>query len=507
VNESFDRRAFLVRAGHVAAGAGALVALPGWRAVGSRSAADPRLVELAGLLQGTVVTQDSGTYDTARRLYSPRYDSIRPGAVVFCESAQDVWRTVRWSRRHSIRVVPRCGGHSYGGFSTCRGVVVDVTRMNGVTVNPAAGTATVGAGGRLIDVYQALSQRGVMIPAGSCPTVGIAGLTLGGGHGFSGRKYGLTSDNLRSLIIVTASGQALVASNTQHPDLFWACRGGGAGQFGIVTSFVFNTHPASDVVTYRATWNWSDAAAVVAAWQAWAPNAPDELFSMCDLIATDGPGAPIVASNGQYFGNEAGLQSLLQPLVSAAAPQTMAIRTRSFMNAALDWSNCTEYARCHLVGTVPNAEVGRADFLAKSDYVATALPGAGIQTMIQQIEQRQNDPALGGGSVLMDAYGGAINRVPKAATAFVHRDQLFSVQYVAASSSAADLAWLRGFRAAMAQYVSGQAYQNYADPDLTRPNIAYYGTNYGRLRRVKRRYDPKNVFRFPRSVVPAPPLA
>ena len=505
MSQGFDRRNFLVRAGQAVAGAGALAALPGWRLVGARSSVDPRLVELAGLLQGDVVTPDSAAYDTARRLFSPRYDSIRPGAVVFCESAQDVWRTVRWSRRHSIRIVPRSGGHSYGGYSTCKGVVVDVTRMKGVAVNAGAGTATVGSGALLIDIYQALAQQGRMIPAGSCPTVGIAGLALGGGHGFSGRKYGLTCDNVRSLVIVAASGQALLASATHHPDLFWACRGGGAGQLGIVTSFVFNTHPASDVVTYRATWNWSDAAAVVAAWQAWAPNAPDDLFSMCDLIATDGPGGPIVASNGQYFGSEAALQTLLQPLVSAATPRSVVIRTRSFLNASLDWANCSEYARCHLVGSVPSAEVGRSDFLAKSDYVATQLPPAGIQTMIQWITQRQNDPALGGGSVLMDAYGGAINRVAKNATAFVHRDQLFSVQYVASASSPADLAWLRAFRAALRPYVSGQAYQNYLDPDLPQPNLAYYGSNYGRLRRVKRRYDPKNVFRFPRSVVPASP--
>jgi len=125
--------------------------------------------------------------------------------------------------------------------------------------------------------------------------------------------------------------------------------------------------------------------------------------------------------------------------------------------------------------------------------------------MIQRIEQRQNDPALGGGSILMDAYGGAINRVPIAATAFVHRDQLFSVQYVAAGSSAADADWLRGLRVAMAPYGSGQAYQNYIDPELALPNVAYYGTNLPRLRRVKARYDPKNVFRFARSVLPAPP--
>jgi hypothetical protein len=124
--------------------------------------------------------------------------------------------------------------------------------------------------------------------------------------------------------------------------------------------------------------------------------------------------------------------------------------------------------------------------------------------MIQKIAQRQNDPALGGGSILMDAYGGAINRVPRDATAFVHRDQLFSIQYVAGASTAADADWLRGFRAAMASYVSGQAYQNYIDPELEHPNISYYATNLARLRTTKARYDQKNVFRFPRSVVPAP---
>ena len=258
--DGLDRREFLARGGRLALGGAAVVVLPGWVTAGSRSTVDPRVVELAGLVQGTVVTPADTAYDSARRLYSPRYDSVRPGAIVFCETTQDVWRTVRWAKRHSIRVVARAGGHSYAGYSTCRGVVADVTRLSNVTVNPVAGTATVGAGARLIDVDQQLFQSGVMIPAGSCPTVGIAGLTLGGGHGFSGRKYGLTCDNLRSLTIVTASGQALLASQTQHPDLFWACRGGGAGQFGIVTSFVFNTHPASDVVTYRATWNWSDAA-------------------------------------------------------------------------------------------------------------------------------------------------------------------------------------------------------------------------------------------------------
>jgi len=407
--------------------------------------------------------------------------------------------------RHGEDLAVRAGGHSFGGHSSTRGVLVDVTPMRTVTVFDDL--ATVGAGASLGEVYGALREQGVTIPGGTCPSVGVSGLTLGGGLGILGRTYGVTSDSLVGAEIVQADGRVVTCDEHHEEDLFWALRGAGCGNFGVVTSLVFRPVPAPEATNLHLSWPFADAAAVIDAWQAWAPNAPDDLFSMCDLIATDGPGGPIVASNGQYFGSEAALQTLLQPLVSAATPQTMVIRTRSFVNAALDWANCSEYARCHLVGSVPNAEVGRSDFLAKSDYVATPLPSAGIQAMIQWIAQRQNDPALGGGSILMDAYGGAINRVAKTATAFVHRDQLFSVQYVAADSSPADLAWLRGFRAAMGPYVSGQAYQNYADPDLPHPNIAYYGSNYARLRMVKRRFDPKNVFRFPRSVVPAPPPA
>ena len=496
--ERYARREFLVRAGRTAAGASALVALPGWLDVRSHAAADPKLVELAGLLQGQVVVPSDAGYDAARKVYFPRYDTVGPRAVVFCETDQDVWRTVRWSRRDpKVHIVPRSGGHSYAGYSTTTGVVVDVSRMNAVTVNAANGTASVGAGARLVDVYEKLSEHGVAIPAGSCPTVGIAGLALGGGHGFSGRKFGLTCDNVRSVTIAIANGQLLLANTKNHPDLYWACRGGGAGQFGIVTRFVFDTHPVGNVVTYRALWDWSDAAAIVAKWQTWAPSAADDLFSMCDLIATGGSGGPLVASNGQYFGSEADLNQLLQQLTAVAQPRSLDVRTRSFFQAVLDWANCPAYDRCRI-----GLDVGRADFLAKSDYVATPLPSSGIQTMIHGIEQRQFDPALGAGAILMDAYGGAINRVPKAVTAFVHRDQLFSLQYTTDDASAADANWLRSFRASMQPFVSGQAYQNYIDPELDHPNLAYYGSNYARLRTVKSRYDAKNVFRFPRSVVP-----
>ena len=443
-------------------------------------------------------------YGAARLLYSPRFDDSRPLAVVYCESAADVSRTILWARQSNVRIAARSGGHSYAGYSTTPGVVVDVSRLDSITVNGAAGTAGVGAGARLMDVYRELAARGVTIPAGSCPSVGIAGLALGGGIGFAGRKLGLTSDNIRSLTMVTADGVVRQCNPQRNPDLFWACRGGGGGNFGIATRFTFTTHPVSTVATFRAVWSWSDAARVVDAWQRWAPGAPDDLFSILSVEATDSGGTRI-GSSGQLFGTVAELQTLLAPFFAAGAtPQSLDVRTQTYLGAMLFWAGCSDAMHCSL-----GDGVGRSTFAAKSDYVATPLSSAGIDTLLRAVEARAAAPARA--SVLLDAYGGAINRIPKAATAFVHRDQLFSVQYVAGWNPAggdppagAAISWLRNTHAAMRPHVSGQAYQNYIDAELPRWGLAYYGSNYQRLRRVKRRYDPKNVFRFAQSIVPAP---
>src|SRR5207247_6096094 len=162
------------------------------------------------------------------------------------------------ARRHALRIVARSGGHSYGGYSTTPGVVVDVSRLKAVALD-RHGRAVVGAGARLIDVYETLAQHGRTVPAGSCPSVGIAGLALGGGVGFAARKFGLTCDNLLQATIVTASGRALVCNAHEHADLYWALRGGGGGNFGIVTRLVFRTHPVANVATCTLEWPWADA--------------------------------------------------------------------------------------------------------------------------------------------------------------------------------------------------------------------------------------------------------
>jgi FAD/FMN-containing dehydrogenase len=442
------------------------------------------------------VTPGSHAYAADKLSFNTRFDNAHPRAVVYCASAGDVEKTVRWARKHSIRIVPRCGGHSYGGYSATNvGVVVDVSRLKGVHLHD--GMATVGAGARLIDVYAALARHGRTIPAGSCPTVGIAGLALGGGVGYAGRKLGLTSDNLAGLSLVTAGGKRLDCGPHEHSDLFWACRGGGGGNFGIVTSFRFRTHRVGNVAYYHVTWPWSDAATAAAAWQAFAPHAPDELFATLFLAtsADKGPGTkPTIGSSGQFFGSEADLQALIAPLASAGSPTNVTVGTLSYLDAVERWAGCHPLGRCHADS--------RLAFKGKSDYVNRPLSGEAIATLLAGLEANQADTSLGRGEVIFDAYGGAINRIPPAQTAFVHRNALYSIQYFSSWTGlgAADLNWIRSLYASMRPYVSGFAYQNYIDPDLHGWQHAYYGSNLRRLVSVKRTYDRHDVFRFRQSV-------
>jgi FAD/FMN-containing dehydrogenase len=494
----YSRREFLTRAGGLTVAAGTIgvgPALAGW----SGSDRLP-LRQLARTLDGTVVARGDGAYARARLLVSTRFDGVHPRAVVFCETVADVEKSVRWARKHHVHVVARGGGHSYGGYSTTPGVVIDVSRIAGVHIAPNGRTATVGAGARLIDVYNALWQHGLAIPAGSCPTVGIAGLTLGGGVGFAARKLGLTCDRLRSARVVLASGRAVRCSAAQHRDLFWALRGGGGGNFGIVTDFTFRPAPVDKVATFSIEWPWTQAERAIAAWQKFAPHAPDELFSICNLSASGRGGTTHVVAFGQFFGSEHELRSLIAPLVNTGTPTRVSTETMSYMSAVLKWAGCHQSLdACHLQ---PRGTLGRETFKAASDYFSRPLPPAGIAALLRSVELRQQDGRPG--SLLLDSYGGAINRVPKRATAFVHRNVLFSCQYVASwragERAASNIEWVRRTRARMRPYASGFAYQNYIDPDLEHWQHAYYGSNLPRLRAVKRRYDPQNFFHFARSI-------
>ena len=450
-----------------------------------------------------MITRGAKAYASAKLTYNERFDRTEPLAIVLPLSVEDVRNTVIWSRRTGIPLAIRSGGHSYAGYSTTTGVVVDLRHLNHIGINGATGEATIGAGARLIDVEVVLATRGRAIPTGSCPTVGIGGLASGGGVGFASRKFGTTSDNIVSIGIVTADGRYRICNARENTDLFWACRGGGGGNFGVITHFSFRTHPVSSVSYFVAGWPWQQAPEVVRAWQELAPQVPDELFSVCALRT--GTTQPTIQSFGQFFGTEAELRVILNPL-SRVAGGRMTIGSSSYLDAQLRWSGCLgkTVTQCHLVGTTPEGTLRRAKFRAKSDYVNAPFSPAAVTNVIRWIDRAQAQ-LFGSAALILDSYGGAINRVPAEATAFVHRDALFSGQYLAywnePSGAAPAAAWIRGFHSSMRPYVSGLAYQNYIDPELANWKHAYYGSNYSRLQAVKAAVDPDALFRFPQAIV------
>ncbi len=507
---ALDRRRFIGRsAAGVAAAtlpiealATASDALLGEAALSNRS-----LRALRAAVDGPVLTRGSRGYSSARLVYNERFDGKRPQAVVEPLNVRDVQAVVRWAQRYGVRIVAKGGGHSYAGYSTLsQGVVVDLRRIAGVSPRARNTRANVGGGAQLIDVYAGLARRGVTVPAGSCPSVGVGGHALGGGMGLAGRRFGLLSDNMTALTIVTADGMIRRVDRDDDPELFWACRGGGGGNFGIVTGFTFKTHRVRSASWFNIAWPWAAASEALEAWQRLLPGATSRLTAIFHMI-TGGDGPPQVSCDGQFFGSESELRSVIRPLLAHGAQ--LSTGTEAYLPLMLRWAGCLgdPLRSCHTRGASRGGTLPRAAFYAKSDYVDEPLPAAGRRTMIDWIERRNRNPSLGSGALLLDSYGGALNRPKPGATAFVHRDELFCIQYGAyfegPAAQRASRSWIAGAHKAMRPYVSGQAYQNYIDPNLTNWKRAYYASNLPRLRQVKQTYDPDFFFRFPQAIPPA----
>ncbi len=415
---------------------------------------------------------------------------------------------IAFARNSAVAITPRSGGHSYGGWSSGPGLVVDVGRLATVDVRPDV--ATIGAGTRLADAYAVVGSQGRGIAAGSCPTVGMAGLTLGGGLGVLSRAWGLTCDSVTSIDVVTADGTARTCDAQRDPDLFWALRGGGGGNFGIVTSFTLRTRPTAPLAIAFVTWPWARAAAVVRAWQSWIAAMPDAVWSNVHLDAANGP-EPALLVHGVAMEDAATFQSHLDRLVSAvgSTPDSRAVFTRPYPEAMLLEGGCAQLtlAQCHLTGTTPDGRLGRETYAAKSAIAAAALSNAAIDAIVGGLEGLQALPNAGAGSVLIDAMGGAIAQVAADATPFPHRTAIAALQFVAGWDASAppaiadaSVAWLRSVYARARPLIGPGAYVNYADPDLTDWQQAYYGANYPRLQRVRMTYDPDGLFAFPQAI-------
>jgi FAD/FMN-containing dehydrogenase len=467
------------------------------------SPTSPQWDTLAAKLKGRLVRRGQPGYRQARELFNPRFDATRPQAVAYCASASDVRTALAFARDSDVPFAVRAGGHCYGGWSIGPGLVLDVSRLARVQV--AGATATVGAGATLLDVYDGVAAKGMALPAGSCPTVGIAGLTLGGGLGVLTRAWGLTCDQLTAVDLVTADGRRVTADAQHDPDLFWACRGGGGGSFGVVTSFRFRLRPAPQMTTWYYRWDWTRAADVLLGWQAWAAGSPNAMWSTCKLLTRPGESSAAAQVSGTWLGDPAALSGHLADVVNAVGHQPVgsARATRGYLATMLAEAGCASVsaARC---------TTKRSAFAAASHVLATAVRSQGVRTAVSHVERRQAGHHPGQAGVSFDVLGGAVADVPSTGSAFPHRSALAVAQYTVGwptgqpdATTASDVAWLHGIRDAMTPFVGNGAYVNYADASLKDWQTAYYAGNYPRLKKVKQSYDPDNVFHFPQSVEPS----
>lgn len=464
---------------------------------GSATLSDSKLPPITG----DVLTAGAPGYDEARKNYNGRYN-IQPKYILYCQSEDDVVQAVRWAQAQKIKVSIRSGGHSYEAFSLVQdGAVIDVSKMTNVQVDLARKIATVDAGTQLIPLYESLWQKGVIVPGGSCATVGVAGLALGGGFGLLARHMGLTCDNLQALRMVDAQGKVLIADAKNHSDLFWACRGGGAGNFGIATQFTFKVHPIGNVTIIKLRWKWDDMKAVIKAWQQWAPNVDDRLTSVLTLSSK---GADSLLFLGMFLGSTKEASSLMQHLVSAVKPVKESIATSSFIDAARRFSGfkrpTTPPLNSKSLPETIHMHV-HPRFKNTSDYVNADLSDDAIDTIIKYL----TDSPIRSSCVQFDGYGGAINRVPVQDTAFCHRaGTKFCMHYQAswglASEDSKGMEWVESFRKAMQPYVSGFAYANYCDLSIENWGHRYFGENLARLNSIKSKYDPKGFFSYAQSI-------
>ncbi|MFF7163865.1 FAD-binding oxidoreductase [Streptomyces sp. NPDC008086] len=464
---------------------------------------------LAKDLDGRLIRPGDADWKSARLLYNTRFDNLKPTAVAYVAHPDDIRTTLAYARAHNLHVAIRNGGHSYAGWSSGNNrLIIDVSKLN--RVRATGNTAVVGAGSKLIDVYRALAAKGVTIPAGSCPTVGVSGLTLGGGHGVTSRAYGLTCDSLTQATLITADGKQLTANATTHKDLFWALRGAGNGNFGVVTELQFKTHPAPQAVTAYMTWPWSKAAKLIKAWQEWGPTQPDEIWSALS-ISNHAGGNPTITVAAFSLGTYNELKNAVDRLADRPGgpgpASNVAIKRRSYEESMELYANCSSFtsdAQCHLPGSTPGRSpqgaLSRETYSAKSDFFDRSLSPAGIQTLMRQMQSVRG----GSGSVALTALGGAVNRVSPTATAFVHRRSRMLAQYIASwragTSGSTAQSWLTSAHDAMRPYASGAAYQNYTDPTLKNWRKAYYGDAATRLTKLKKQYDPEGFFTYPQAL-------
>ena len=435
--------------------------------------------------RGEVVRPEDSGYDQARRVWNGMVDR-RPAMIVRPDGVEDVAAAIRFGREEDLPIAVRCGGHSIPGLSTCDdGIVIDLSRMGGAEVDPAARIARVGGGALLAELDQAAQEHGLVCPVGVVSHTGVAGLTLGGGMGRLMRRFGLTIDNVLAVELVTADGRIVRASEDEHPELFWGLRGAGAN-FGIATSFEFRLHPLDHPITYGAvTHPLGRARELAALWRDLADNGPDDLFLSFGTENDNGGAAYVTAlhsgSVAQAERDLAELRAFGPPLADTIGPKPY-LETQGLNDEPHGWGH---------------------RFYMKSAFLP-ALPDEAVDVCVEHATRAPDGTES---SFSTWAWGRRIADVPEDGTAFTGRG---ATAWIAAESmwDKPELddecrTWARDALADLAPFATDGRYVNdVVEVGADVPRTIYGDAKYERLVALKREWDPDNVFRLNQNIQP-----
>ncbi|MFN4141991.1 FAD-binding oxidoreductase [Aestuariivirga sp.] len=456
---------------------------------------DNPVLSLRQMIRGPAIGKEDPGYEEARSLYNGMIDK-KPLAIARCADVADVVSVVNYARDNGLPLAIRCGGHNGPGLgSVDGGIVIDLSLMKSVWVDPVTRRARVAAGCTQGDVDHATQAFGLALPAGIISTTGLSGLTLSGGHGHLTRKFGLTIDNLIEAEVVLADGRIVTASKAQNEDLLWGLKGGG-GNFGVVTSFLFQLHPVSSVFAGPIAWDISHAKDIMKAYREFLPGAPEELgiFVGLKTVLSTPPfpeefwGKRICLLMSCYNGDEKEGMKALAPLLTRL-PEPL-----------FNWMGMMPYAAVQSMfdGLYPKG----MQWYWRGDFVKT-LPDEAIDAHIRMVEKAPSELSL------MHLYpiDGAVHRVDKADAAWNCRDATWSMVIAGidpdAGKAKAIANWTKAYWEAVHPYNLGGAYPNFMMDDEGDSRLRNtYGTNYEKLVALKRKYDPRNLFRVNQNISP-----
>ena len=453
--------------------------------VGESHCAVAALDRLRHTLRGESVLPGDPAYDEARKVWNGAVDK-RPAAIVYCTSADDVIRAVNFARTTNHPVAVRSGGHNVAGLSVCDdGIVIDLSRMKAIEVDPVRRVARAEAGLSLGEFDTATQAHGLATTMGVNSDTGIAGLTLGGGFGKLGRKYGLTCDNLIAADIVTADGRLLHVSASEHPDLFWGLRGGG-GNFGIVTAFEYQLHRVGPALLVGSVLHrYEHARGAIKFYHEFARRAADDL-SVDAALVTLPTGERAFGISGCYIGSPEAGEDTLAPLLKFGSPIDSSLAALPYLQ--IQSAGDSIFPR------------GRR-YYWKAQFLREISDGA-IDALLESYAKAPSPSAR----LVFQQVGGAIARIPSSESPYANRDALYDCFPLAIWDSPADdqanIRWARGLWSAVSPYSTGGVYANNLGDEGEERVRAAYGENHARLVALKNKYDPANFFRLNQNIRP-----